>query len=103
MAACVVGATIHLARYDSMPLLCHARFLRLAVGSLLCFDSPPIPCLLHFMYLQLGDDALVNVLTPPGTDVLTDVVSIGTGEQHSCALLASSAVRCWGDNRLGQV
>lgn len=31
------------------------------------------------------------------------VVRIGAGENHTCALLESGAVKCWGDNRFGQL
>ncbi|MGV3621918.1 MAG: hypothetical protein ACO1OB_13935, partial [Archangium sp.] len=34
---------------------------------------------------------------------LGDVASVGSGDNFSCALLPTGAVRCWGDNQFGQV
>jgi alpha-tubulin suppressor-like RCC1 family protein len=34
---------------------------------------------------------------------LTDVIAVATGGAHSCALLKSGSVSCWGENSTGQV
>jgi alpha-tubulin suppressor-like RCC1 family protein len=63
---------------------------------------------------QLGTGQLGDVILPddpkdrvrldvPGTDVLTDVLTIAAADQ-TCALLASSrGIRCWGRNKNGQL
>lgn len=37
------------------------------------------------------------------TPVLTNVLAVGTGYQHTCALTMSYTVRCWGSNGNGQI
>jgi hypothetical protein len=34
---------------------------------------------------------------------LTNAVAISTGVEHSCALLSTGAITCWGDNSFGQL
>jgi alpha-tubulin suppressor-like RCC1 family protein len=41
--------------------------------------------------------------TPPGTGSLSNIVQIGAGGPHSCALESNGAVWCWGANAQGQV
>ncbi len=53
---------------------------------------------------QLGDDSFTTSFTP--VDVVglgSGVVSIEAGWNHTCAVLASGAVRCWGDGQRGQL
>lgn len=41
---------------------------------------------------------------PPSTATRQDpAVDLGLGDSHSCALLQSGAVKCWGDNSYGQL
>ncbi len=50
---------------------------------------------------ELGDGTTSNRLVP--TDVIglgASVVAIAAGETHTCALLESAAVKCWGNDRL---
>jgi len=59
-------------------------------------------------YGQLGSggpsiDHAAVVLNGPGTGPLTGVRSIGAGYNHTCALLVSGQVRCWGFNNGGQL
>lgn len=45
-----------------------------------------------------------HVNTPsPVLDLMSDVVSISTGYQFSCAINSSGRVQCWGHNNLGQL
>jgi alpha-tubulin suppressor-like RCC1 family protein len=54
---------------------------------------------------QLGDDTSLGSYrsTPPSTDVLTGVEAIVTGAMHTCALMTTGGVRCWGENSSGQL
>ena len=61
-----------------------------------------------------GDNSkgqLGNALLAPGSQALlpipvtgiTDAVGVSIGVDHACATLGSGAVRCWGNNRNGQL
>ena len=42
-------------------------------------------------------------LTPVAVSGLSDAVAITAGGAHACSLHATGTVRCWGDNRFGQL
>lgn len=53
---------------------------------------------------QLGDGTLIDKNLP--IDVIglsTGVISISAGDDHTCAVTSSNAVKCWGGNYLGQL
>jgi alpha-tubulin suppressor-like RCC1 family protein len=53
---------------------------------------------------KLGDGGFSNRLTPTQVFGLgSGVAMLAVGYHHSCALLGSGAVRCWGDNSSNQV
>ena len=54
-------------------------------------------------YGQLGDGTTTDRWTPPTSDVLTGVQAIAAGDDHTCALMTTGGVRCWGDNDYGQL
>jgi alpha-tubulin suppressor-like RCC1 family protein len=66
-------------------------------------------CWGHNNHGQLGDGMTTDRLTPapvllsPGGLPLTGVQSLALGGMHSCALLDSGEVRCWGLNEDGQL
>ncbi|MCB1555305.1 MAG: hypothetical protein KDJ14_16010 [Xanthomonadales bacterium] len=67
--------------------------------------SGAVSCWGDNSYLQLGSDVDEN-----GTSVPTPVIGLGEaaialdlGNHHSCALMASRRVLCWGRNDLGQL
>lgn len=42
-------------------------------------------------------------LPTPDVDLGGEVVQVGAGDTHTCAVLASGAVRCWGDGEYGKL
>jgi len=42
-------------------------------------------------------------VSPPPSDTLTGVQAIAVGGRHTCALMDTGGVRCWGDNTYGQL
>mgnify|MGYP003693765611 CR=1 FL=1 len=55
---------------------------------------------------QRGDGSFTTFtsdLTPVAVGGLTGAVSLATGYGHRCALLADATMRCWGENREGQL
>jgi alpha-tubulin suppressor-like RCC1 family protein len=53
---------------------------------------------------QIGDGSLVTRLEPsPVGGVARDVVALALGQAHTCALLSSGEVDCWGNNAIGQL
>ena len=55
-------------------------------------------------YGQLGDNTTTNRLTPtPVTGLSSGVTAITAGRWHTCALLATGALKCWGDNTYGHL
>jgi alpha-tubulin suppressor-like RCC1 family protein len=51
----------------------------------------------------LGDGTTTSLYTPPATDVLTGAEAIAAGALHTCALMSTGGVRCWGWNEYGQL
>jgi len=53
---------------------------------------------------QIGDGTSQNDrLTPVEVPGLTSVVAIAAGAAHTCALMSTGRVTCWGDNNAGQI
>lgn len=54
-------------------------------------------------YGQLGNGYHnAEVLSPPSTPVLTGALAISAGVGHTCALMTSGSIECWGNNENGQ-
>jgi len=55
-------------------------------------------------YGQLGDGTATQRLTPVAvTGLSSAVIAIVAGSFHTCALLSTGSVQCWGWNELGQL
>lgn len=53
---------------------------------------------------QLGNGGKTDFSYVPVTvSGITNAVAIAAGGDHTCALLANGTVRCWGENRFGQL
>lgn len=53
---------------------------------------------------QLGNNSITRSLTPVAVSGLASgVASVSLGVAHTCALLTSGGVRCWGNNSYGQL
>ncbi len=68
----------------------------LATGAVKCWG--------YNEYGQVGDSTTTNRLTPTDVNGLSSgVTAITTTWAHTCALLATGAIKCWGYNGQGQV
>lgn len=53
---------------------------------------------------QVGDGTIIDKTTPVAVKGLAGPATmIGTGDNHTCALLEDSSVECWGANNVGQL
>ena len=53
---------------------------------------------------QLGDGSTTQSLTPVSVSGLSSsAITVATGQDHTCALLAVGSVQCWGNNSYGQL
>ena len=58
----------------------------------------------YFGQLGLGtSESVVSVSSPTLVPGLTDVASLVSGDRHTCAVLVSGSVKCWGFNLYGQL
>jgi alpha-tubulin suppressor-like RCC1 family protein len=53
---------------------------------------------------QIGNGTTADVTSLPAVvSGLTSATALATGNQHTCALLSSGTVQCWGDNSKGEL
>ena len=73
----------------------HTCFVR-ADGNVLCWGDNASG--------QVGDGTAGNVRSTPSRVVnITTAVGVAVGKDHSCAVLATGIVQCWGSNGSGQL
>ena len=66
------------------------------------FDVPPTPFLGTTLVVNVGESLQFNVQASD-VDVQADVTQITAGDDHTCVLLDTGAVRCWGWGGVGQL
>lgn len=66
--------------------------------------SGAVKCWGYNVHGQLGDGTTVASQVPVDVVGLSSgVVAVAVADRHACALLATGAVKCWGDNSTGQL
>ncbi|MCG8423502.1 MAG: DUF2341 domain-containing protein [Proteobacteria bacterium] len=73
----------------------------LQTGAVRCWGSNRYGQLGHGTTDTIGDEP--GEMPPADIDVGGSVLQLAAGEHHTCALLATGAVRCWGYNEFGQL
>lgn len=67
-------------------------------------ETDNVRCWGHNAYGQLGYNHTSNLTVPPGdVNVGGPVLQVAGGDLHTCALLATGTVKCWGYGNYGQL
>ncbi|MDC0740120.1 RCC1 domain-containing protein [Polyangium mundeleinium] len=67
-------------------------------------EGGAVYCWGHNGYNKVGSGSWYSPKqTPTAVSGITDAVAVATGWEHSCALLSSGEVVCWGQNSYGQL
>ena len=75
-----------------------------AIHTCALLDTGAVKCWGSNWYGQLGDNSVVLKKAPTAVVGLSaGVAAIAAGAHHTCALLSTGAVKCWGYNASGQL
>lgn len=78
-----------------------------AGGDFTCvlLDDYSVKCWGTSGYGQLGMDSATTINSPPASSIALGekVIKIASGHYHSCAILVSGKMKCWGRNDYGQL
>lgn len=85
----------------------NARAIAVAAGqqhTCVLLITGGVQCMGDNLKGQIGNDSTTaNFHSPQNVRDITNAVAISAGQNHSCALLSTGAVQCWGANGSGQV
>jgi alpha-tubulin suppressor-like RCC1 family protein len=85
----------------------NARAIAIAAGQLhtcVLLATGRVQCMGDNTKGQIGNDSVTaSFHTPQNVRDITNAVAIAAGQLHTCALLSTGAVQCWGANGSGQV
>ncbi len=102
------SGTKELTAFDSaLPSILGESVTQVAAGSFhacALLESGGVKCWGANGMGQIGDGSRTNRNTPTLVNGLSNgVISIATGHTHTCAILESGSVKCWGTNTHGQI
>jgi alpha-tubulin suppressor-like RCC1 family protein len=103
-----VGSSLDYATQSSTPYLVpgFAGVSYLAhFGGHMCavVEGFSVRCVGENQRMQLGDRTSITRTTAVSTVNISDAVSVSVGWWHTCALLTTGFVKCWGNNGYGQL
>ncbi len=91
--SCAVGSTVQRVMVRSLAAALVAAGVYLATGAAPAgATSTPVE-----------STASVAPRLQGGSGAISDVLEVAAGDNHTCAIVASGQVRCWGDNSSGQL
>ncbi len=107
---CVTG--IRVPGSSTADLECHEKVIAVSSGNwhtCAVLASGALSCWGNNEYGQLGDGTEIDSSSPvmvsglDGSSDELDVLSVSAGMDHTCAVLRSGALKCWGRNQYGQL
>lgn len=67
-------------------------------------DDATLKCWGDNSHGQLGDGTIFNSASPVDVDLDSEIpISVSLGLKHTCVVLVSASMKCWGDNSKGQL
>lgn len=77
--------------------------LNLVSNSVRCWGFGGAGQLGHDVATNIGDGVGSSILSAGNVPIGPTTTAVGAGDNHTCALLSSGAIRCWGQGSLGQL